>query len=126
MWVVWVGQVPLMCYAKHAGSQLFHIHLHGILITACNKFYCGVLHMRDFWAGHIKHLKNERLNSSNDLASDQSSYGSASSCTLPFKIHCSILPTRQPSNLRTTIWALSCMYPMELCSAPPLGIHLSI
>jgi hypothetical protein len=31
-------------------------------------------------------------------------------CTLPFKIHCSILLARQPSSLPATIYVPSCAY----------------
>ena len=65
--------------------------------------------MQDFPAGHLQHLKSERiLPATSELASKQAGFGSTSSCAFPFKIHCSILPSRWPSQLRqprTLMWA---------------------
>jgi len=49
--------------------------------------------MHDFPAGHLKHLKSERiLPATSELASKEAGFGSASSCAFPLKIHSSILP----------------------------------
>jgi hypothetical protein len=67
------------------------------LITACNKSYCDILHMPDFQAGRLKCLKMKDfiLPATNELASDRTGFSLAWSCALPFKIHCSIVPTTQ-------------------------------
>jgi hypothetical protein len=70
------------------------------LITGWNKSYFGVLCMCNFPAGHLNHLKSKRiLPMTSMLTSEQAGFGSTSSCAFPFKIHRSILPAKQPSQL---------------------------
>jgi len=70
------------------------------LITGWNYYYYGVVCMRDIPAGHLKHLRSERiLTARSELASKLAGFGSALSHASPFKIHYSILPARRPSQL---------------------------
>lgn len=51
----------------HFGCEFYPQVKHNVSpITAWNKSYYRLLCMRDFWAGHLKCLKNERLHSSSD------------------------------------------------------------
>jgi hypothetical protein len=61
-----------------------------------DKSYFVVLRMRDFRARRLKRLNNDRLilAATSELASDQTVFGSASSCALPFQLHGSILPAK--------------------------------
>lgn len=83
------------------------------LITIWSKSYYGFLCMYDFQAGSLNgsKMKDLILPASIELASARNGFGSASSCTLPFKIHCFILSARQPSSLPVTTSAPSCVNP---------------
>jgi hypothetical protein len=59
-------------------------------------------------SGTLKHLKSERiLSMTSKLTSEQAGFGSTSSCTFPFKIHCSILPAKRPSQLHLACTLMS-------------------
>jgi hypothetical protein len=90
-------------FHKHAGNQLLHIHCTLIRSDHCME------QIVVWWSAHpwlasrsLKGLEKWKTSFFQRPASWQATEPS-SSCALPFKIHCSILPARRPSGLPATM-----------------------